>query len=239
MDQPQGTRAAQVQSWTLGRMAFQLEPGVEAYILSHSAGYGASGAGLVAATEALGDPAVMMLAKEEYALLRFLAGAPGCRRALDVGTFTGLSALAMAEGMGPEGRVVSIDRRADWTEIARRHWRSAGVDDRIEVRLGEAIDLLGDLPTEATFDLVFLDVDKAGLTRYVERALQLLSPAGVIAVDNTIWHGWVLDASRNDADTQGVRDLNDRIAADPGLEVVLLPIGDGLTLIRRRTQPRS
>jgi len=234
MEDSEGDRAARAQSWTLGRMAFQLQPEVEAYILSHSIGYGTSGAALVADTADLGDPAVMMLAKEEYALLRFLAGALRCKRALDVGTFTGLSALAMAEGMGREGRVVSIDRHAGWVEIARRHWRTAGVDDRIDVRRGEALDVLRGLPTAARFDLVFLDVDKAGLTRYVERALELLSPTGVIAVDNTIWHGWVLDASRTDADTQGVRDLNDRVAADSDLEVVLLPVGDGLTLIRRR-----
>jgi caffeoyl-CoA O-methyltransferase len=237
MDETQAAPGTPAQSWTLGRMAFQLEPRMEDYILSHSVGYGAAGQAIVADTDALGDPAVMMLAKEEYALLRFLAGSLGCRRALDVGTFTGLSALAMAEGMGPEGRVVSIDRHAEWVGVARRHWRAGGVDDRIEVRLGEALDVLGDLPTAAKFDLVFLDVDKAGLTRYVERALQLLSPAGVIAVDNTLWHGWVLDASRTDADTQGVRDLNERIAADPDLEAVLLPIGDGLTLIRRPARP--
>jgi predicted O-methyltransferase YrrM len=234
MDDSKPSSADPIQSWTLGRMAFQLDPRVEEYILSHSVGYGPSGDALVAETLSLGDPAVMMLAKEAYALLRFLAGALGCRRALDVGTFTGLSALAMADGMGPEGRVISIDRHSGWVEIARRHWRSAGVEDRIHVRQGEALDVLLELPAEATFDLVFLDVDKAGLTRYVERTLQLLSPTGVIAVDNTLWHGWVLDATRGDADTQGVRDLNDRIAADPGLEVVLLPVGDGLTLIRRR-----
>ena len=223
-----------VQSWTLGRMAFQLEPDREAYILEHSVGYGPSGEALVAETAALGDPAVMMLAKEEYALLRFLAGALRCRRALDVGTFTGLSALALADGMGSEGRVISIDRHAPWVEIARRHWKSAGVDERIEVRLGEAGDLLRDLPTADKFDLVFLDVDKAGLTRYLERSLELLSPGGVIAIDNTLWHGWVLDAGRTDADTRGVREVNRRIAGDPALEVVLLPVGDGLTLVRRR-----
>ena len=236
MKESQVGRTGPVQSWTLGRMAFQLEPEVEGYILARSVGYGPAGAALVEDTAALGDPAVMMLAKEEYALLRFLAGALGCRRALDVGTFTGLSALAMAEGMGPDGRVISIDRHAEWIEIARRHWRSAGVDGCVEVRKGEAIDVLRDLPKDAKFDLVFIDVDKAGLTLYVDRALQLLSPTGVIAVDNTIWHGWVLDASRDDSDTRGVRELNDRIAADADLEVVLLPIGDGLTLIRRRTR---
>jgi predicted O-methyltransferase YrrM len=223
-----------VQSWTLGRMAFQLEPDAEAYILEHSARYGPSGEALVAETAALGDPAVMMLAKEEYALLRFLAGALRCRRALDVGTFTGLSALALADGMGPGGRVLSIDRDARWVEIARRHWRSAGVDSRIDVRLGEAADVLRDLPSDEKFDVVFLDVDKAGLTRYLQRALELLAPGGVVAIDNTLWHGWVLDAQRTDADTRGVRAVNALIAGDPGLEAVLLPVGDGLTLVRRR-----
>lgn len=228
------TPASPAPSWTLGRMAFQLEPDRETYILEHSARYGSSGEALVAETAGLGDPAVMMLAKEEYALLRFLAGAPRCRRALDVGTFTGLSALALAEGMGPEGRVVSIDRDARWVEIARKHWRSAGVDSRIEVRLGEAADLLRELPSEETFDFVFLDVDKAGLTRYLERSLELLAPGGTIAIDNTLWHGWVLDAERSDADTRGVREVNERIAGDRTLEAVLLPVGDGLTLVRRR-----
>jgi len=234
MNEPENPSPSEDRSWTLGRMAFQLAPDIEDYVLAHSARYGASGAALVAETAALGDPAVMMLAKEEYALLRFLCGALGCRRALDVGTFTGLSALALADGMGPAGRVVTIDRHRPWVDIARKHWRSAGVDERIEVRLGEAIDVLNDLASADTFDIVFLDVDKARLCAYLDASLRVLAPGGVIAVDNTIWHGWVLDARRDDADTRGVRALNDRLAADHGLEVVLLPVGDGLTLVRRR-----
>jgi predicted O-methyltransferase YrrM len=224
------------QSWTLGRMAFQLSEDMEAYVLACSVSYGASGAALVAETAALGDPAVMMLAKEEYALLRFLAGALGCTRALDVGTFTGLSALAFAEGMGPDGRVVSIDRHREWVEIAKRHWKSAGVLDRIDVRQGEAIDVLAELAgaSEDLFDIVFLDVDKARIHDYFRATLDLLSPKGVVIVDNTVWHGWVLEPGRRDPDTEGLRKFNEAIARDPTLEVVLLPVGDGLTLIRRR-----
>jgi predicted O-methyltransferase YrrM len=216
-------------------MAFQLTPEIEKYVLSHSVGYGPAGASLVEETAALGDPAVMMLAKEQYALLRFFAGMLGCRSALDVGTFTGLSALAFAEGMGSEGRVTTIDRDRPWIEIARRHWRTAGVLDRIEAINGEAIDVLSRLVNSNTrFDIAFLDVDKARIGDYFDAVLKLLEPRGLIAVDNTLWHGWVLDEWRGDADTVGMRAFNDRIAGDDRLEAVMLPIGDGLTLVRMR-----
>jgi len=217
-------------------MALQLSPEMESYVLASSVGYGSSGAALAEETAALGDPAVMMLAKEEYALLRFLAGVLGCRRALDVGTFTGLSALAFAEGMGAEGRVVSIDRHRPWVEIARRHWTSAGVQDRIEVRYGEAADVLAALAatTAQPFDIAFLDVDKARIYDYFIATVDLLAPKGVVIVDNTLWHGWVLDPVRRDPDTEGVRAFNHKIAHDGRFEVVLLPVGDGLSLVRRR-----
>lgn len=217
-------------------MAFQLPPEMEAYVLASSIGYGSSGAALAEETAALGDPAVMMLAKEEYAVLRFLAGVLGCRQALDVGTFTGLSALAFAEGMGAAGRVVSIDRHRPWVEIAQRHWTSAGVQDRIEVHYGEAVDMLAELALTSgqAFDIAFLDVDKARIHDYFMATLDLLAPKGVIIVDNTLWHGWVLDPARRDPDTEGLRAFNHRIAHDERFEAVLLPVGDGLTLVRRR-----
>ena len=217
-------------------MAFQLSPEMENYVLASSVSYGTSGAALAAETAALGDPAVMMLAKEEYALLRFLAGVLGCRRALDVGTFTGLSALAFAEGMGAAGRVVSIDRHRPWVDIAQRHWTSAGVQDRIEVHYGEAVDVLAKLAATCrqSFDIAFLDVDKAPIHDYFTATVELLAPKGVVIVDNTLWHGWVLDPARRDPDTEGLRAFNDWIAHDPRFEAVLLPIGDGLTLVRRR-----
>lgn len=223
-------------TWTPGRMMFQLDARVESYVLSHSVGYGPAGTALADETAALGDPAVMMLGKEQYPLFRFLAGHLGCRRALDVGTFTGLSALAFADGMGPGGRVTTIDRHPGWIEIARRHWAAAGVDDRIEVRIGEAIDVLRELAAAADqrFDIVFIDVDKARVGQYFDHALAVLAPRGLIIVDNALWHGWVLDDDRADADTEGMRRFNDRIAADPRFEVALLPIADGMALIRRR-----
>jgi predicted O-methyltransferase YrrM len=222
--------------WTLGRMAFQLESRIESYLLAHSSGYDASAAALADETAALGDPAAMMLGKEQYTLFTFLARLTRSRRALDVGTFTGLSALAFAQGMGPDGRVVSIDRNPAWIDFARRHWSAAGVGERIETRVGEALELLQALETapEQCFDLVFLDVDKAHIQDYFEEALRVLRPSGLIMVDNTFWHGWVLDPQRTDADTRGMRDFNARIARDPRVEVAMLPIADGLSLIRRR-----
>jgi caffeoyl-CoA O-methyltransferase len=214
-------------------MKFQLAAEMESYVLAHSTGYGPAGAALVEETAALGDPAAMMLGKEQYALFRLLAGLMGCRRALDVGTFTGLSALAFAEGMGPDGRVVTIDRNRAWTERAGKYWEMANVTDRIDVRIGEAIEVLGQLSGES-FDIAFLDVDKARVQDYFELALPLLAPRGLLMLDNALWHGWVLDPMRTDEDTEGMRRFNDRLVRDPRVEVALLPIADGLTLIRRR-----
>jgi caffeoyl-CoA O-methyltransferase len=221
--------------WTLGRMCFQLDERVEPYVLSCSSGYGPAARALARATEALGDPAVMMLGKEQYGLFRMLAALMRCRRALDVGTFTGMSALAFAEGMGPDGRVVTIDRDPRWLPIAQRHWTAAGAASRIEAQLGEADVLMRALRTAgAQFDIVFVDVDKARVGEYVELALGMLSDGGVLIVDNTLWHGWVLDESHADADTAGMRAFNDVIARDARVETALVPIADGVTLIRRR-----
>jgi caffeoyl-CoA O-methyltransferase len=221
--------------WTPGRMAFQLPEALESYVLAHSTGYGSSAAMLADSTAALGEAAVMMLAKEQYSLYRFLCSLLGCRNALDVGTFTGMSALAFAQGMGPDGRVVTIDRTPEWTHIGRRHWTAIGVSDRIEVRLGEASDILRDLATThaGLFDIAFLDVDKARVQEYFDAVLKLLAPRGLVLVDNTLWHGWILDDARADPDTEGMRRFNAYVMHDPSLEVVLVPIGDGLSLIRR------
>jgi predicted O-methyltransferase YrrM len=221
--------------WTLGRMAFQLSEPVEAYLLEHSNGYAEVAAALAAETTALGDPAVMMLAKEQYALFHFLCGLLRCRRALDIGTFTGMSALAFAAGMGPDGRVVTIDRTRAWLDIAQRHWHALGVADRVDARIGEAAAVLRDLAAtpEQRFDIAFLDVDKARVQEYFDATLELMRPQGLILVDNTLWHGWVLDNAHEDPDTTGMRAFNEQVARDARVEVVILPVGDGLSLIRR------
>jgi predicted O-methyltransferase YrrM len=174
----------------------------------------------------------MMLAKEQYALLGLLVR--GCRLALDLGTFTGLSALALAEAM-PEGRVITVDRSKQWAGIAERHWRDAGVRDRIDARCAEADDVLAELAaTQAKIDFAFVDIDKAGMCRYTEAVLDVLDPEGMVVVDNTLWHGWVFDEDRTDPNTEGVRRFNRWTACDPRVEACMLPIADGMTLLRRR-----
>jgi caffeoyl-CoA O-methyltransferase len=226
--------------WTLGRMYFQLDERAESYVLSRSSGYSSAARALALETEALGDPAVMMLGKEQFALFRMLCALLRCRRALDVGTFTGLSALAFAEGMGRQGQVTTIDRDPQWSSLAHRHWSAAGVAARIDARIGEADAVMRELMREGTrFDIVFIDVDKARVHEYVELAFDMLSAQGLVMVDNTLWHGWVMDSTRNDADTTGMRAFNDAIAADPRIESALLPIADGLTLLRTRIPTAS
>ena len=223
-------------SWTPGEMCFQLGAEVEDYVVAHNEKPGSGSTAIADETAALGEPAVMMIAREQYAFFRFLAESLGSRRALDVGTFTGLSALAFAEGMGPGGQVVTIERNAQWLEIARRHWNAAGVSDRIDARVGEAGALMTELAgsAPASFDIVFIDVEKSRVAEYFEIALDLLAPGGLIMVDNALWHGWVMDRTRVDADTAGMRSFNDRVAVDARLTAVLLPIADGIWLIRRR-----
>jgi caffeoyl-CoA O-methyltransferase len=213
-------------------MAFQLDETLEAYVLANSAGYGGAADALAGETTALGEPAVMMLGREQYALLKFLA--KGSRLALNLGTFTGLSALALAEGM-PEGRVITVDRSDEWASIAERHWQGAGVRERIDARHADADDVLAEMAAaHAQVDFAFIDIDKAGMRRYAEAVLHMLGPTGMLAVDNTLWHGWVMDPARSDADTEGVRRFNAWITQNPSVEAVMLPIADGMTLVRKR-----
>ena len=177
----------------------------------------------------------MQIGADEAGLLALLVRMLGARRALEVGTFTGYSALAIATALPPDGTLVCCDVSREWTDIGRRYWTEAGVAGRIDLRIAPAADTLRALTAsaEGTFDFAFIDADKAGYDVYYELSLRLLRPGGLVAIDNTLWSGWVADAARDDADTIVLRRLNGKIHDDARVEPVLLSIGDGLTLARK------
>jgi predicted O-methyltransferase YrrM len=152
---------------------------------------------------------------------------------VEVGTFTGYSSLAIAKGLGPDGRILCCDVSEEWTAIAREHWEAAGVADRIELKIAPAIDTLRALPDDTVIDMAFIDADKRGYHAYYEEILARLAGDGVILVDNTLWSGAVVDDSDTSPDTLALREFNDAIVADDRVRNVVLPIGDGVTMIRR------
>ena len=179
----------------------------------------------------------MVLAPEVGALLALLIRLTGARRVLELGTFTGYSALAMALALPEGGRLLCCDVSEEWTAIARRHWKAAGVAERIELRLAPALLTLAALLKEGrggSFDLAFVDADKASYPDYFEACLALLRPGGVAVFDNTLWSGAVLDETVTDADTVAIRTLNRRLRADERVDALLLAIGDGATVVRKR-----
>jgi len=206
------------------------------YVLAHTAEPDAVQRQLVARTDDLGDRRRMQISHPQAVFMTFLTRSMGVRRAVEIGTFTGYSALAIARGLGPEGRLVACDVSEEWTAIARQAWKAAGVEDRIDLRIGPALETLAALPDTATFDLAFIDADKESYIEYYESLLPRVRPNGLILADNTLWEGKVTDPSAGDEATRAVRAFNEHVAADPRTECVLLSIADGLTLIRRRPE---
>jgi caffeoyl-CoA O-methyltransferase len=183
--------------------------------------------------ERTGAAAGMQIGDDQAVFMEILARAIGARRGLEVGTFTGYSALALARGMGPEGRLICCDVSDEWTSIAREYWKRAGVSDRIELRLGPALQTLRDLPESAQCDIAFLDADKVTYPDYYEEIVPRLRKGGLLLVDNTLQSGRVLDPEAQDESTVAIRKTNDRIASDDRVRTVLLPIGDGVTIAQR------
>jgi predicted O-methyltransferase YrrM len=179
----------------------------------------------------------MQIGADQGALMALLIRLTGARRALEVGTFTGYSAMAVAEALPPDGRLITCDVSEEWTAIARRYWREAGLDGKIELRMGDARGTLAALRGEAgdgSFDFGFIDADKSGYDHYYEACLQLVRPGGLILIDNVLWSGKVADPELQDPDTMAIRALNAKIATDPRVEACLLTVGDGVMLVRRR-----
>jgi caffeoyl-CoA O-methyltransferase len=209
-------------------------PDIHAYAVSRSAGPDAIQRDLIAETAALGPRAVMQIDPYQGAFMELLVRVSGARRAVEVGTFTGYSALCIARALPDDGTLLCCDVSEEWTQIARRYWARAGVARKIELRLAPALATLRALPAHEPIDLAFIDADKANYGAYYDELLPRLRPGGLLLVDNTLWYGRVLDAGVRDEDTAAIRAFNDRAAADPRVECVLLPIGDGLTLLRKR-----
>lgn len=179
----------------------------------------------------------MQIAPEQGAFLALLVELTGARRCIEVGTFTGYSALAVALALPEDGRLVCCDVSEQWTSVARRYWDEAGVAERIDLRLAPAEDSLLALLAEGgegAYDFAFVDADKTGYDGYYERLLRLVRPGGLIAIDNTLWGGRVLDAEPEDEDTRAIQALNAKLADDERVTLCLLPLADGVTLARRR-----
>jgi predicted O-methyltransferase YrrM len=179
----------------------------------------------------------MQIAPEQGQFMQMLVRLTGARRAIEVGVFTGYSSLAVMLAMPPDGQLLACDISEEYTAIARRHWRAAGVDDRIELVIAPAkatLDARLAAGEAGQYDFAFIDADKSGYLGYYERLVQLVRPGGLIVVDNTLWSGDVADPANRDPDTVALREFNDVLLADQRIELSLLPLGDGLTLARRR-----
>jgi len=181
--------------------------------------------------------ATMQIAPEQGQFMGFLVSLIGARRAIEVGVFTGYSSLVVAMALPPDGRLIACDIDDGYTAVARRYWREAGVEHKIDLRLAPAVETLDRLLTDGqsgTFDFVFIDADKERYGDYYERSLQLLRPGGLVLIDNVLWSGQVADPAVINNDVTAIRALNQRLHHDERIDLSLLPIADGLTLARKR-----
>jgi len=190
--------------------------------------------GLRADTSALGDPAGMQVGEDQGQLLTMLARLVGARRAVEVGTFTGYSSVCIARGLADGGSLLCCDVSEEWTAIAERAWAAAGLTDRIELRLGPALETLRSLPEDADVDLAFIDADKPGYIGYWNELVPRVRSGGILLADNVLWSGRTADPTVSDSNTDALRAFNDVVAADDRVEAVVLTAFDGLTIARRR-----
>jgi len=212
--------------------SFHLSPAIHAYLVEHGTPPGAVKQALIEATNELGGISMMQVAPEQGMFMTLLARLMGARQVIEVGTFTGYSTLCLAEGLPPDGRVIACDTSDEWTSIGIPHWEKAGVRDRIDLRIGPALDTLRSLPSERSFDLAFIDADKPNYWAYFEELVARIRPGGAILVDNVLWMGQVVNLEANDPNTLAIREFNDKLARDARVECAMLPISDGLSLAR-------
>ncbi len=204
------------------------------YLVAHSAPPDDVLRDLAEETAALGPVSIMQVAVEQGAFLTMLARLMGARRAVEIGTFTGYSSICIARGLADGGRLLCCDVSEEWTAIARRYWTRAGLDDRIELRLGPGLDTLRALPREPAIDLVFIDADKPGYRDYYEELLPRVRPNGLFVFDNVLWSGAVADPAVQDDNTRALRALAAHVRQDARVDEVMLAVADGLLLARKR-----
>lgn len=181
--------------------------------------------------------ASMQISPEQGQFMALLVQLMGARKTLEIGVFTGYSSLVVALALPPDGRIIACDMSEEWTSIARRYWKEAGVEQKIDLRLGHALRTLDALLRSGeagTFDFAFIDADKQNYPGYYEKSLQLLRPGGLIAVDNVLWSGRVADPNVTDPDTGSIRSFNEELRDDDRITLSVVPIGDGLTLALKK-----
>jgi predicted O-methyltransferase YrrM len=179
----------------------------------------------------------LQISAEQGQFMALLMHLIGARRTIEIGVYTGYSALVVAQALPDDGHVIACDINEEWAAVARRYWREAGVDRKIDLRIGRALNTLDDLIASGEgnrFDFVFIDADKTNYANYYERALVLLRPGGLIAVDNVLWYGRVIDASVDDPDTRAIRAFNQQMKDDDRVWLSMLPVRDGLTLAAKK-----
>ena len=206
---------------------------LHAYVVAHGSAPDALVADLIGETRAaLPRWMVMQIAPEQAGFLTMMARITGARYAVEVGTFTGLSSIAIARGMGTDGRLLCCDVSEEFTAIARKYWARAGLDERIELRLAPAVETLRALPVQEHVDLAFIDADKTGYSAYWAELVPRMRPGGVILVDNVLRHGEVLHPEN--ADAHAIVAFNEQVLADERVDAVMLPIADGMTIARKK-----
>ena len=215
--------------------SIELTDDIYRYVLEHGHNQDPIRAGVEKETATLGGwLPVMQTAPEEATLLGLLVAAIGAKSALEVGTFTGYSAVVVARALPADGHLLCCDVNEKWTSIAKRHWEAAGVAHKITLKLGPALETLRALPASTMFDFSFIDANKNDYCAYYEEALKHTRQNGLILIDNVLWSGRIFDPADQDPETIGVREFNDMIAKDKRVEAVMLPFADGLTMARKK-----
>jgi len=213
----------------------KLSPELYSYVVAHGGNHDALLAELADETaRLLGGTAMMQISPEQGSFMTILARAIGARHAVELGTFTGYSAICIARALPPDGTLLCCDISAEWTSVARRYWEKAGLSHKITLKVAPALDTLRALPGKNNLDFAFIDADKSNQPAYYEEILKRLRPNGLILIDNVLWNGEVLNQRNQTLDTRSIRELNDFLPSDDRVDVVMLPIADGITICRKK-----